>query len=263
MPKLWRILLSHTKRIFCWVKFIWLLSPELKIRVTIDLLINSKSQLGQDVFVAAILKYKREGYFVEFGATDGVLLSNTFFLEKKLNWSGLLSEPGKSWQLDLLNNRSCKIDNLCIWSQSGTQLLFLETQKREFSTISDLATKDHHSENRKNGREYLVETLTLDDFLARNSAPSFIDFISVDTEGSEYSIFENFNFADYRFGIIACEHNFGINKPKLEKLFELNGYIKISEHMSLWDGWYVSKVLLDDMGLLSKAKFPFRRSFIA
>jgi FkbM family methyltransferase len=32
------------------------------------------------------------GFFIECGAFDGVTFSNTFFLERKLNWSGVLIE---------------------------------------------------------------------------------------------------------------------------------------------------------------------------
>lgn len=44
----------------------------------------SKAQFRQDIFVLAELALKREGYFVEFGATDGLCLSNTYLLEKSL-----------------------------------------------------------------------------------------------------------------------------------------------------------------------------------
>ena len=75
---------------------------------------KSKSQIRQDLFVISELNLKQNGYFVEFGATNGVDLSNTFLLEKEFNWSGILAEPAKHWQVDLANNRNCNIERLCV-----------------------------------------------------------------------------------------------------------------------------------------------------
>jgi hypothetical protein len=55
---------------------------------------ESYSQIRQDLFVLFALG-KTPGYFVEFGACDGVYLSNTFLLETYYGWSGLLVEPSK------------------------------------------------------------------------------------------------------------------------------------------------------------------------
>ena len=43
----------------------------------LDLMEKSKSQIRQDLFVLSELNFKSEGFFVEFGATNGVSLSNT------------------------------------------------------------------------------------------------------------------------------------------------------------------------------------------
>lgn len=39
---------------------------------------RSRSQIKQDLFVLASLDFKADGYSVEFGATNGIDLSNTF-----------------------------------------------------------------------------------------------------------------------------------------------------------------------------------------
>ena len=52
----------------------------------INNLFSSESQLGQDLFVLNELKYKKNGYFVEFGAGNGKHLSNTYLLEKKYSF---------------------------------------------------------------------------------------------------------------------------------------------------------------------------------
>lgn len=56
---------------------------------------NSQAQLYQDLFALSIFGKDFAGYFVEFGATDGKSLSNTFLLEKDYGWRGLLAELGK------------------------------------------------------------------------------------------------------------------------------------------------------------------------
>ena len=44
---------------------------------------DAHSQIRQDLFVLNQLHEKRDGYFVEFGASDGQTLSNTWLLEKR------------------------------------------------------------------------------------------------------------------------------------------------------------------------------------
>lgn len=50
------------------------------------------SQSFQDVFVSTILKGKRDGYFLEIGSNHPVNGNNTYLLEKKYNWKGLMVE---------------------------------------------------------------------------------------------------------------------------------------------------------------------------
>ncbi|ABB36240.1 conserved hypothetical protein [Synechococcus sp. CC9605] len=61
----------------------------------INLLIKSNSQIGADLICLHQLNYKENGYFVEFGAYDGIDHSNTLLLESEFNWTGLLVEPCK------------------------------------------------------------------------------------------------------------------------------------------------------------------------
>jgi len=83
-----------------------------------DLRPKSKSQLGQDLLAIGVSHARRGngGFFVEFGATNGVDLSNTFMLEKELGWTGILSEPGKIWFQDLSESRNAKIVTKAVWS---------------------------------------------------------------------------------------------------------------------------------------------------
>jgi len=54
---------------------------------------NSVAACGQDVFVAELLSFKKNGVFVDIGANDGVTISNTWYFEKELGWDGIAIEP--------------------------------------------------------------------------------------------------------------------------------------------------------------------------
>ena len=58
-------------------------------------MIETYSQEEQDPKVLSHYKLKKEGYFLEIGASDGIKFSNTYVLEKKYNWGGICVEPIK------------------------------------------------------------------------------------------------------------------------------------------------------------------------
>ncbi len=59
---------------------------------------QSMSQLAQDRFVLFALGERRgKGYFVEFGATDGRELSNTYLLEQAFGRNGIVAEPNPAY----------------------------------------------------------------------------------------------------------------------------------------------------------------------
>lgn len=51
------------------------------------------SHIGQDKWVAETFRRARGGYFLDFGAFDGITTSNTIVLEKELGWTGICVEP--------------------------------------------------------------------------------------------------------------------------------------------------------------------------
>lgn len=209
------------------------------LRLNEALLHYSKAQLRQDLFVLSELGYKKNGYFVEFGATNGVDLSNTHLLETQYNWTGILAEPATRWHADLVNNRVAKIDKRCVWRHSGESLVFNETDYPELSTVDFFSSSDHHAKARASGKKYSVETVSLVDMLIEHQAPREMDYLSIDTEGSEFDILENFDFQRYQFKIITCEHNYSPMREKLSALFQKNGYQRKYETISQFDDWWV------------------------
>jgi FkbM family methyltransferase len=203
------------------------------------LLRHSKSQLGQDILALAVKGVDSPGFFVEFGAADGVALSNSYILEKQFGWSGILCEPSKSWHQALWRNRNCTIDTRCVYSASGQKISFSENYLGELSAITQYAEPNSHGLLKRTTSSYEVDTISLQDLLLSHGAPKYIEFLSIDTEGSEFEILKNFDFQSYRFGAICVEHNFADTREKINSLLLANGYQQVQADLSDFDDWYI------------------------
>jgi len=208
-----------------------------------DIYNKSYAQLYQDMFVLWYNNFKRNGYFVEFGSTDGKTISNTYLLEKEFGWNGIVAEPAKVWHDDLFKNRTCHIDTNCVWHTSNLTVEFDEGSYPEWSTTTDHIT-DVSRIHRGHSNVYEVNTIDLNDLLSKYDAPYEIDYISLDTEGSELEILKAFDFSKYKVNFISCEHNdhHESNQWNRKKIYEFltgKGYERVWAHLSAQDDWYV------------------------
>ncbi len=215
---------------------------------------NIKSQLYQDVFASFVIGNQFDKTFLEFGATDGLELSNSFMLENTLNWSGVLSEPSPQWHEVLKENRKyTKIIKKCIWSESGKILDFFMSDRGNFSTLNEFIDSDKYSmplntESRKKaGKLITVETISLNDVIKEYFNDTSPSYISIDTEGSEFKILESFNFENYRPKVFTVEHNFTELQSKIDELMVSKNYERIFRKLTSFDAWYVSKEALNEL----------------
>ena len=198
----------------------------------------SRSQLGQDLEVVAFYNNKEGGFFVEIGASDGIELSNTYLLEKQYKWKGVCCEPIPARFKDLVVNRPNSICvNEAVYNQSGLTLTFDISHRLDL--LSGIA---EHIDNYKsvvdsNKTSIQIQTISLLDVLNKARAPSFIEYMSLDTEGSEFEILKNFDFEKYTFGLIDVEHNYvEPRRTALKTLLLSKGYIYKGENK--WDDMY-------------------------
>ncbi|MBL8525658.1 MAG: FkbM family methyltransferase [Betaproteobacteria bacterium] len=198
----------------------------------------STSQLGQDLWVLEQTGFKRGGYFVEFGATDGVLLSNTYLLERRYDWRGICAEPHPDFFAQLRRNRRCHVSDACVAAESGRDVEFILAD--EYGGIVDFAGNDTHAAKRQAfrslGKVLHMQTTSLDELLTSFRAPREIDYLSLDTEGSEYEILRAFPFERWRIQCITVEHNFSETREPIRRLLESRGYAR---QEAQWDDWYV------------------------
>ena len=237
---------------------------------------NYKSQIGQDKYVSEFFNNKRNGYFIELGATNGITLSNTYYLEKDLDWKGICIEPNPIHTESLKDNRSCDTDISLVFSESGKEV--------EFSTVScsELSGITSHMGNIGNYEvENIVKmrTKTLTEVMDEHKAPRYIDYLSLDTEGSELEVLKGIDFKKYIFGYITVEHN--LKEPirsEIRKFLYSKGYVfsrwnkfdddymhVIVAQIFAWsndktdmtpDASVISQVLSQDVILTPSAKMP-------
>lgn len=200
---------------------------------------RSSSQFLQDIWVLYELKSRSNGFFVEFGGADGIKGSNSYLLESQFGWQGVVAEPGRVWYPSIRNNRNCYVDDRCVWVESGQSLTFNQPAIAQHSTIDSFSDSDSHADTRKDGLRYQVETISLIDLLDYWNAPRKIDYLSIDTEGSELDILQAFDFDRYEIRLITIEHNHTEKREEIHSFLRSKGYVRKFDKLSNVDDWYV------------------------
>jgi FkbM family methyltransferase len=198
----------------------------------------SNAQLMQDLFVDFVLQ-KEDGTFVEFGAYDGVTFSNSLYLESIKNWRGLLAEPTPRLQQLIAQQRPlATLEKRCVYSRSGEILEFTEAKSGDLSTIRGLEQSDHMGRSRRSVNVHKVETVSLDDLITTHFSSRHVDYISIDTEGSEWVILQSYNFTA-RPAVFTVEHNFTDTRERVAELMKNQGYLNVFAEFTGFDGWFV------------------------
>ncbi len=222
--------------------FIHFLEEVRKFNLDLNKLIDfkklSNSQSFQDLFVIAFLN-KKKGIFIEAGACDGKFLSNTYLLERELNWNGVLVEPNSFFWKDLVKNRNTNIFKGAISKKNG-KMEFVECTAPELSYLSTFNQKDKWSNVKKTKEIKNIDTLSLKGLLSKFSLGSSIDYLSLDLEGGELEILKSIDFNEIRIKLITVEHNFTSNREQIYNLLKTNGFKRVMKNISDQDDWYIN-----------------------
>jgi len=196
------------------------------------------SQLGQDLEVLKAYPKDYVGFFVDIGAYDGKDLSNTLLLEEK-GWLGICAEPLPSAFAKLKECRkSCFLTNKAVWHTTGETFEFADCEM-----LSGITGYSTYKTEQDASNKIKVETISINDLLIQADAPEFMDYLSIDTEGTEYEILNALDHSKWAFGLIDVEHNY--DEPKrtqIRTLLESKGYVFLRENR--WDDCYIHKSLV-------------------
>ena len=168
------------------------------------------SQAGQDKIIKEFFfKNKKNGFFVEIGAFDGIQGSNCYHFEKFLNWDGIALERSRIQFEKLKKNRKCKILNEAV-SHEIKEVEFVEVIEglTQMSGINDnfyqrnmkIITKNERSKT----QSINLKTITFEQAVPKNTD---IDYLSIDIEGGEMDLLNSINFNDNDIKVISLENN--------------------------------------------------------
>ena len=197
-----------------------------------------KSQYGQDKYIDKLFEQKEGGVFLDIGAHDGEFLSNTYFLEKHRDWTGMCFEPNPRLFANLVKIRNC----ICIEGAASDvegEFDFLDIEGVE--ALGGLVSKyderhldriDHDFEMYKGkGREVIkVSCYNVNKLLLENNI-KHVDYCSIDTEGGELDIVKSIDLAKIFIAVFTIENNYQ-EKNKVKKFLRdlrkktVNGYLR-------------------------------------
>jgi hypothetical protein len=179
-----------------------------------------KGQAEQDKFVLNVLKEKNNGYFIEIGSNDPVVINNTYLLETEYNWKGIMVEYNESFLPDYKEKRSNSIH-----------------------IINDATKIDYSKVFEDNNVPLIIDYLQID--LEASNGSTIQTLEKLDNE-----IFDKYKFATITFEHDIYHTNLYNTREKSREIFEKRGYICVFKDINNtgvnpFEDWYVHPDLVD------------------
>lgn len=169
------------------------------------------------------------GFFVEVGAFHPKYLSQTWLLEK-VGWKGILVEPLPAHCELLLRERSnSRVCQAAVGSPAGMR-------EADFHVHSGHSTFAPNVREKGTSYEAVVKVnVTTLDALLEAEHPERVDFVSIDTEGTELDVLAGFDLGKYRPSLVLVEDS--VYTLDLHRHFRRRGY-KLIRRTGI-NNWYV------------------------
>lgn len=186
------------------------------------------SQHGQDALVGDVLFKGRPGVFVDVGARDGITISNTYYLEKYLHWTGVAIEPHPELYNLLLQRRSCKCVNIAASNEDSLSVDFIKLLEEPVGNSGLLSTFRDRSWLSKIKHEIVrVQCQKLSTII---TGLSVIDYIDIDVEGHEYQVIEGIDFDQVEIKTIGVEvSEKTLAAKKIDDFLETKGFFPFAQ----------------------------------
>jgi FkbM family methyltransferase len=163
---------------------------------------TSYSQCGEDLSLDYIFNHKNSGFYVDIGANDPRIFSNTYYFYKK-GWRGLVVEPNTD-KLNLYNTRRPRDIRVNRAIGERGQFTLYKFKADGLNTISKEIAKSYENMGHKIINQTKVSCIPLSDLFEEYKTNN-IDFISIDTEGQNLQVLKTNDWDKYRPNYVLVE----------------------------------------------------------
>ena len=168
-------------------------------------------------------------FYVDIGANDGITASNTAHFDLNLGWNGICIEP-HPWafgKLEINRQKSTNL-NLCISeSEDFVDFLVINGYSEMLSGIQKCYHQNHleriERELKTHGgtKEIVkIKSKPLSKIFNEYNVKK-VDYLSIDTEGSEYEILNSINFDEVDIRVISTENS---SQKDIKQFLKDRGY---------------------------------------
>lgn len=223
----------------------WYLKPsKTPYRLTADIKREKYfSEDNQDIFVDNYFKNMTNGIFFEVGAADGVLFSNTLYLKRERNWTGVLIEPNRHLYNSLVSIRrkSYTINSCASLDESisvvnflpamllGGILKNLKEQKLLMNRVKLI------NPNIKPEKVLCVPLKSI----AEAIGTTHIHFLSLDVEGAELEVLKTIPLSQIIIDLIMVDYFVPNSKTASQK--RLNEYRRFFKELKIYKEVFCGK----------------------
>jgi FkbM family methyltransferase len=174
------------------------------------------SQCGEDLILDYLHHHKDNGFYVDVGANDPRIFSNTYFFYKK-GWNGLVIEPNLQKLDEYRSRRKRDIRGHYAVGPKGS-FKFFKFREDALNTMSEEVAESYEKMGHKIVSTETVPSLPLSDIFKKKNV-SRIDFLSIDTEGQNFEVLQTNDWDTYRPSFVVVE-TAEFDKPDDESLEE-------------------------------------------
>lgn len=161
------------------------------------------SQTGEDLILAHMLNFKKQGFYIDIGANHPVKFNNTYFFYT-MGWRGVCIDPSP---IHKFLHKTKRPKDKFLQIGVGKQNSVLDFYVFEDPTLSTFDVKQA-DQLREMGHKLIqvdkVEVKRLDTILSELDL-NHIDILSVDTEGYDLDVLESNDWEKFRPSYIIVE----------------------------------------------------------
>ena len=191
---------------------------------------------GEDLFIDNFFKNKT-GLYVDVGAYHPLELSNTYLLYKR-KWKGINIDINSLSieYFDFLRSNDINL-NLGVARKNSTKIIYFQKNKSPLNTLNLMHAKKIFSNTFKQKK---IKTKTLTNILDKTKFKrKEIDFLNIDTEGSDLEVLKSLDFKKYKPKLICVEliDHFGPDQKKIKK-HKIYKFLKDKKYKLVWSGYF-------------------------